>query len=43
MFASLSHTTLANLAKLYATSGPTGQFYLFREIVNWHLGGRCFG
>ena len=39
VFASLSHTTLANLAKLYATCGPTGQFYLFREIVNWHLGG----
>ena len=38
-FDSLSHTTLANLAKLYATSGPTGQFHLFREIVNWRLGG----
>ena len=43
-FDSLSHTTLANLAKLYATSGPPGQFHLFREIVNWRLGGgRCFG
>ena len=41
-FDSLFHTTLANLAKLYATSGPTGQFYLFREIVNWHLGGEMF-
>ena len=39
VFDFLSHTTLANLAKLYATSGPTGQFYLFREIVNWRLGG----
>ena len=39
VFDSLSHTTLANLAKLYATSGPTGQFHLFREIVNWRLGG----
>ena len=41
-FDSLSHTTLANLAKLYATSGPTGQFHLFREIVNWRLGGEMF-
>jgi hypothetical protein len=31
---SLTHTTLANLATHYATTGPTGQFYLFREIVN---------
>ena len=38
-FASLSHTTLANLAKLYATFGLTSQFYQFREIVNWRLGG----
>ena len=42
VFASLSHTTLANLAKLYASTGPTGQFYLFREIVNWRLGGEKF-
>ena len=42
-FDSLSRTTLANLAKLYATSGPTRQLHLFREIVNWCLGGgRCF-
>ena len=39
MFDSFSHTTLANLAKLYATTGPTGQFHLFREIVNWRLTG----
>ena len=38
-FDSLSHPTLANLTKLYATSRPTGQFYLFREIMNWYLGG----
>ena len=41
-FDSLSHTTLANLAKLYATSRPTGKCYLFREIVNWCLGGEMF-
>ena len=41
-FDSLSHTTLANLAKLYATSGPTRQFYPFREIMNWRLGGEMF-
>ena len=38
-FDSLSHTTLANLTKLYAMSGPTRQFYLFREIIKWCLGG----
>jgi hypothetical protein len=37
---SLAHTTLANLATLYATTGPTGQFYLFREIVNWRIGNK---
>ena len=37
--ASLALRTLANLATLYATTGPTGQFYLFRNIVNWRLGG----
>ena len=36
---SLAFHTLANLVSLYATTGPTGQFYLFRDIVNWHLGG----
>ena len=36
---SLAFRTLANLAALYATTGPTGQFYLFRDIVNWRLGG----
>ena len=36
---SLAFRTLANLANLYATTGPTGQFYLFRDIVNWRLGG----
>ena len=37
---SLTLHTLANLATFYATTGPTGQFYLFRDIVNWCLGGR---
>jgi hypothetical protein len=37
---SLAHITLANLATLYATTGPTGQFYLFREIVNWCIGNK---
>jgi hypothetical protein len=37
---SLAHTTLANLATLYTTIGPTGQFYLFREIINWHIGNK---
>ena len=41
-FDSLSHTTLANLAKLYAMSRPTRQFHLCREIVNWRLGGGMF-
>ena len=36
---SLAFRTLANLATLYAMTGPTGQFYLFRDIVNWRLGG----
>ena len=35
---SLSFTTLANFTTLYTTTGPTGQFYLFREIVNRHIG-----
>ena len=35
---SLAFSTLANLVTLYATTGPTGQFYLFRDIVNWRLG-----
>ena len=39
MFDSLSFTSLDNLAKLYATTGPTSQYYLFREIMNWHMGG----
>jgi hypothetical protein len=37
---SLTHITLANLATIYATTGPTGQFYLFREIVNWRIGNK---
>ena len=36
---SLTFRTLANLASLYATTRPTSQFYLFRDIINWHLGG----
>ena len=36
---SLAFHTLANLATLYAMTRPTGQFYLFRDIVNWRLGG----
>ena len=36
---SLAFCTLANLVSLYAATGPTSQFYLFRDIVNWHLGG----
>ena len=35
---SLAFRTLDNLAGLYATTGPTAQFYLFRDIVNWRLG-----
>ena len=35
----LAFRTLANLASLYATTGPTSQFYLFRDIINWRLGG----
>ena len=35
---SLAQCTLTNLATLYATTGPTSQFYLFKDIVNWHLG-----
>ena len=36
---SLAYRTLTNLATLYATTGPTGQFYHFRDIVTWRLGG----
>ena len=36
---SLTFRTLANLVSLYTMTRPTGQFYLFRDIVNWHLGG----
>ena len=36
---SLTLCTLANLVTLYAMTGPTSQFYLFRDIVNWCLGG----
>ena len=36
---SLTFHTLANLVSLYAMTGPTGQFYLFRDIVNWRLWG----
>ena len=36
---SLAFRTLTNLASLYATTSPIGQFYLFRDIVNWCLGG----
>ena len=36
---SLALRTLANLVTLYAMTGPTGQFYLFRDIINWRLGG----
>ena len=32
--------TLANLARLYATTGLTGQFYRLKDIVNWCLRGR---
>ena len=32
--------TLANLARLYATTGITGQFYRLKDIVNWRLRGR---
>ena len=32
--------TLANLARLYATTGLTGQFYRLKDIVNWRLRGR---
>ena len=32
--------TLANLARLYATTGLTGQFYRLKDIVNWRLEGR---
>ena len=32
--------TLANLARLYATTGTTGQFYRLKDIVNWCLRGR---
>ena len=32
--------TLANLARLYATTGITGQFYQLKDIVNWRLRGR---
>ena len=32
--------TLANLARLHATTGLTGQFYLLKNIVNWRLRGR---
>ena len=37
---SLALRTLVNLATLYAMTGPTSQFYLFRDIVNWRLGGK---
>jgi hypothetical protein len=37
---SLIHTTLPNLATHYVTTGPTGQFYLFREIINWRIGNK---
>ena len=30
--------TLANLARLYAMTGLTGQFYRLKDIVNWRLG-----
>ena len=36
---SLAFRTLANLAGIYAMTGPTGQFYLFQDIINWRLGG----
>ena len=36
---SLALRTLAKLVTLYETTGPTSQFYLFRNIVNWRLGG----
>ena len=36
---SLAFHTLANLASLYTTTRPTSQFYLFRNITNWCLGG----
>ena len=32
--------TLANLARLYTTTGITGQFYRLKDIVNWRLRGR---
>ena len=32
--------TLANLARLYATTSTTGQFYWLKDIVNWRLRGR---
>ena len=32
--------TLTNLARLYATTGLTGQFYRLKDIVNWRLIGR---
>ena len=37
---SLALHTLANLVTLYTTTEPTGQFHLFRNIINWHLQGR---
>ena len=39
VFDSFSYKSLDNLTKLYATTGPTSQYYLFRVIVNWHIGG----